>query len=121
MFPRSQGQTVPTWLILLAVPWCFPGATRADDAAEFNRLDNEAVQQFGNGKYSEMERTAQKMKELAEGGLKQQPLRLADALRYLGMAAERPGRYSEAEPLYNQLSWLVCSGVESGCTWRGGS
>ena len=102
MFRQSQRSAFLIGLILLVVPLCPPDVARADDAAEFNRLDNEAVQQYGNGKYSEMERTAQKMKELAEGGLKQQPLRLADALRYLGIAARGKRRYAEAEPLYKQ-------------------
>jgi CHAT domain-containing protein/Tfp pilus assembly protein PilF len=99
---QSPGSAFLIGLILLAVRLCLPDVTRADDAEEFVRLDGEAWQQCSTGKYAEMERTAQKMKELAEGGLNRQPLRLADALRYLGIAVESQKRYTEAEPLYKR-------------------
>ena len=90
MFRRSPKRAMLTGLMLLAVPLCVWGIVRADDAAEFNRLDKEAQEQRTKGKYAEMERTAQKMKELAEGGLKEQPLRLAVAPRYLRFGHRKP-------------------------------
>ncbi len=82
--------------------WAMPGGLLADAAAEFDRLYEQSEQEFAQGRYSEVEQTALKLRWLAEGPLRDQPQALALALNQQGIALHMQGRYAQAEPLYER-------------------
>ena len=75
MFSTSdQRRIAGACALLLLLTLAMPGSLRGDDAADFNRLDQQCTMQCAAGNYRDAEQTAQAMLRLAEGTLSHMPL-----------------------------------------------
>lgn len=88
-------------LILLVLPVSTGVASAAADPdTEFENLTTKCMIQLSLFSYGDAENTARRMQALAEGPLKDHPLRLAEAKAYRAYVCTRLDRFDEAETLY---------------------
>ena len=93
------------WVLLLLATLALVAVANtawADAVGDFNRLLEQYRKQNDAGRYQQAHETALDMRRLAEGPLRDEPARLAMALRCQGIARVGQGRYAEAEPLYKR-------------------
>jgi CHAT domain-containing protein/Tfp pilus assembly protein PilF len=86
----------------MAPLWQTPALAQAADAAEADRLEQQARQLYSQGRYAEAIPLAEQVVAIRKQVLGPQNPQVATALNNLALLYQDQGRYSEAEPLFQE-------------------
>ena len=102
MFHRSPGLAILQGLILLAVPSCWPGATRADEKADLLAAFNAGLALQQKADYPGAAKAFERALELAPRVFGPEHKDTATILNNLALMYGNMGKYAQAEPLYQR-------------------